>query len=156
MTKPVAANTPTAFGYGQEWTNTEIDFGLCTHDDTPHFGHGTASSGIAAGNGLAIHKYAGAAPKADLVVVALDFTRVGFTIADAVQYIVAKANVLNKPFVINASVGEYYGSHDGTDLEAKIIDGMVTGSGKCLIEMLVQFLFMLVILQIVLILISHG
>lgn len=133
MTKPVAANTPTTFGYGQEWTNTEIDLGLCTHDDTPHFGHGTASSGIAAGNGLAIHKYAGAAPKADLVVVALDFTRVGFTIADAVQYIVAKANVLNKPFVINASVGEYYGSHDGTDLEAKIIDGMVTGSGKCLI-----------------------
>jgi minor extracellular serine protease Vpr len=51
MTKPIAANTPTAFGYGQEWTNSEIDLGLCTHDDTPHFGHGTASSGIAVGNG---------------------------------------------------------------------------------------------------------
>ena len=133
MTKPIAANTPTAFGYGQEWTNSEIDLGLCTHDDTPHFGHGTASSGIAAGNGLAIGKYAGVAPKADIIVVALDFTRPGFTIADAVQYIVAKASLLNKPFVINASVGEYYGSHDGTDLEAKIIDGMVTGAGKCFV-----------------------
>lgn len=133
MTKPIAANTPTAFGYGQEWTNNDIDLGLCTHDDTPHFGHGTASTGIAAGNGLAIHKYAGVASKADIIVVALDFNRTGFTIADAVQYIAAKANILNKPFVINASVGEYYGSHDGTDLEAKIIDGMVTGAGKCLV-----------------------
>ncbi len=133
MNKPVAANTPTAFGYGQEWTNSDIDLGLCTHDDLAHFGHGTASSGIAAGNGLAIGKYAGVAPKADIIVVALDFTRPGFTIADAVQYIVAKASLLNKPFVINASVGEYYGSHDGTDLEAKIIDGMVTGAGKCFV-----------------------
>lgn len=133
MTKPIAANTPTVFGYGQEWTNNDIDLGLCTHDDTPHFGHGTASSGIAAGNGLAIHKYDGVASKADIIVVALDFARVGFTIADAVQYIVSKAAILNKPFVINASVGEYYGSHDGTDLEAQIIDGMVTGPGKCMV-----------------------
>ena len=133
MNKPVAANTPTAFGYGQEWTNSDIDLGLCTHDDLTHFGHGTASSGIAAGNGLAIGKYAGVATKADLIVVAMDFGRAGFTIADAVQYIVSKSALLNKPFVINASLGEYYGSHDGTDLEAKIIDGMVTGPGKCLV-----------------------
>ncbi len=133
MTKPIAANTPTAFGYGQEWTNSEIDLGLCTHDDTPHFGHGTASSGIAAGNGLAINHHAGVAPKADIIVVAMDFNRPGFTIADAVQYISTKAALLNKPFVINASVGEYYGSHDGTDLEAQIINGMVSGSGKCMV-----------------------
>lgn len=133
MTKPIAANTPTAFGYGQEWTNTDIDLGLCTHDDTPHFGHGTASSGIAAGNGLAINHHAGVAPKADIIVVGMDFNRPGFTIADAVQYISTKAALLNKPFVINASVGEYYGSHDGTDLEAQIINGMVSGPGKCMV-----------------------
>lgn len=125
MNKPVAANTPTPFGYGQEWTNADIDMGLCTHDDLAHYGHGSNSSGIAAGNGLSINHYEGMAPKADLIVVALDFGRPGFTIADALQYIIAKAQLLGQPLVVNASVGDYYGSHDGTDLEAQMISGMI-------------------------------
>lgn len=134
MNKPVAANTPTVFGYGQEWTNTDIDQGLCTHDDLAHYGHGTASSGIAAGNGLAINHYKGMAPKADIVVVALDFNDPNHTIADAVQYIFSKAAIIGKPVVINASVGDYDGSHDGTDLESKIIDTMITQSpGRALV-----------------------
>ncbi|MCP2937718.1 S8 family serine peptidase, partial [Salmonella enterica subsp. enterica serovar Typhimurium] len=47
MNKPVAVNTPTPFGYGQEWDHQAIDAGQCTHDDLAHYGHGTASSGIA-------------------------------------------------------------------------------------------------------------
>lgn len=134
MTKPVAANTPTVFGYGQEWDNTQIDLGLCTHTDLQHFGHGTNSAGIAAGNGYSINKYEGMAPKADLIVVALDFDRPGYTIADAVQYIVTKSQLLNKPLVINASVGDYYGSHDGTDLQAQIIDNMIANiPGRALV-----------------------
>lgn len=134
MNKPLAVNTPTAFGYGQEWSQADIDAGLCTHDDLAHYGHGTASSGIAAGNGLAINHYSGMAPKADIIVVALDFNDPNHTIADAVQYIFGKADALGKPAVINASVGDYDGSHDGTDLESKIIDTMITQSpGKALI-----------------------
>lgn len=134
MNKPLAANTPTLFGYGQEWNNTEIDLGQCTHDDLAHFGHGTASSGIAAGNGLAINHFKGMAPKADIVVVALDFSNPNHTIADAVQYIFAKAALMGKPVVINASVGDYDGSHDGTDLESRIIDTMITQSpGRALV-----------------------
>jgi subtilisin family serine protease len=134
MTKPNAANTPTPFNYGQEWTNTDIDLGLCTHTDLINFGHGTNSTGIAAGNGYSINKYEGMAPKADIIVVALNFNRPGFTIADAVQYIVTKAQLLNKPLVINASVGDYYGSHDGTDLEAKIIDNLIANvPGRALV-----------------------
>ena len=134
MTKPFAVNTPTTFGYGQEWNNTEIDLGQCTHDDLAHFGHGTNSSGIAAGNGLAINHFEGVAPKADLIVVALNFNRFGFVIADAVQYIVSKAQLLNKPLVINASVGDYFGSHDGTDLESHIIDNMISNvPGRALV-----------------------
>ncbi|MDF2452636.1 MAG: peptidase and in kexin sedolisin [Bacteroidota bacterium] len=125
MNKPSAANTPTVFGYGQEWTNTEIDLGLCTHTDLTHFGHGTNSSGIAAGNGFSVNRYEGMAPKADLIVVALDFNRPGFTISDALQYIINKSSVLNKPLVVNASVGDYYGSHDGTDLESQIINNLI-------------------------------
>ena len=125
MTKPVAANTPTAFGYGQEWNNTELDLGLSNHSDAAHFGHGTASAGIAAGNGLALNKHEGGAPKADIMMVAIDFNRAGFVIADAVKYLVTKAQFLNKPLIINASVGDYYGSHDGTNLEALIIDTLM-------------------------------
>ena len=124
MTKPLAANTPTPFGYGQEWNNTDIDLGSCTHSDAAHYGHGTASAGIAAGNGLAIGKHEGGAPKANIMVVALDFNKTGFVIADAVQYLISKAQLLNMPLVINASVGDYYGSHDGTDLEAQLIDNL--------------------------------
>lgn len=134
MNKAVAANTPAAFGYGQEWTNAEIDLGQCTHDDLAHYGHGTASSGIAAGNGLAINHFKGMAPKANIIVVALDFNDPNHTIADAVQYIFAKAAAMGKPVVINASVGDYDGSHDGTDLESKAIDGMITQStGRALV-----------------------
>lgn len=125
MNKPLAANTPTPFGYGQEWTNADIDMGLCTHTDLAHYGHGSNSSGIAAGNGLSIGHYEGMAPKADIIVVALDFGRPGYTIADALQYIITKAQLLGQPLVVNASVGDYYGSHDGTDLEAQMISNMI-------------------------------
>lgn len=134
MTKPLAANTPTPFGYGQEWDNADIDLGLCTHDDAPHYGHGTASSGIAAGNGLSVGHYEGMAPKADIIVVALDFNRPGFTISDALQYIITKAQQIGQPLVVNASVGDYYGSHDGTDLESQIINGMIANiPGRALV-----------------------
>lgn len=134
MTKPLAMNTPTTFGYGQEWNNFEIDLGQCTHSDLVHYGHGTASSGIAAGNGLAINHYEGIAPKADLMVVAVDFNRPGFTIADAVHYLIEKAQLLGKPLVINASLGDYFGSHDGTDLETQIINNLITASpGRALV-----------------------
>lgn len=134
MTKPTAVNTPTTFGYGQEWNNTQIDLGQCTHNDLPHYGHGTMSSGIAAGNGYSVNKYEGMAPKADIIVVALDFNRPGFTISDALRYIIEKSQLLNKPLVVNASVGDYYGSHDGTDLETQIINNLISDEpGRALI-----------------------
>lgn len=128
MTKSFAVNTPTTFGYGQEWSNYEIDQGQCTHSDLLHYGHGTVSSGIAAGNGLSVNHYEGIAPKADIVVVGVDFNRSGFTIADAVQYLIEKAELLGKPIVINVSLGDYNGSHDGTDLETQIINSLITAS----------------------------
>ncbi len=120
-------NVPAPFGYGQEWTSTQINSGLCTHNDLPYYGHGTGVTGIAAGNGKANGTHEGCAAKANIIVVALAFNKPGPIIADAVQYIVNKATAAGKPFVINASVGDYYGSHDGTDPEAKLIDGLIAG-----------------------------
>ncbi|MBA2613573.1 MAG: S8 family peptidase [Bacteroidetes bacterium] len=116
---------PQPYNYGIEWTDAQINANQCTHNDLPHFGHGTHVCGIATGNGLANGTHEGVASKADIVVVALDFNSSGPTIADAVQYIFSKATLLGKPCVINASVGGYYGSHDGTDLEAKLIQSMI-------------------------------
>lgn len=119
---------PAPFGYGIEWTDADINANQCTHSDMAFYGHGTHVAGVAAGNGLANHTHEGCAPEADIVMVAMDFNHNGPANADAVQYILDKAALLGKPCVINASVGNYYGSHDGTDLEAKLIDNLLTSA----------------------------
>lgn len=123
---PLAANTP-VYGYGQEWDNTGIDAGLAAAStDIDWYGHGTHVAGIAAGNGLANGNYKGVAPKADIVFVAFDFYSSNPTLmTDAVDYIYNKATSLGKPCVINASLGDYYGSHDGLDLQAQLIKNMI-------------------------------
>jgi subtilisin family serine protease len=129
--KPTAANTPQPYNYGQEWTNTQIDLGQCTQTDVAHSGHGTNSSGIAAGNGNSTpgNKYRGVAPKADLIVVAFNFNNPsGSYIVEAVDYIYAKAQALGKPCVINLSIGDYYGSHDGQDLQAQQMNSLLTAA----------------------------
>lgn len=119
-------NSPMPFNYGEEWTAAQINASVCTHNDLPYWGHGTHVSGIAAGNGLATGNHAGVASKGNIIVVALDFNKPAPIIADGVQYIVNKATAAGKPFVINASVGDYYGSHDATDTEAKMIEALIS------------------------------
>jgi subtilisin family serine protease len=120
---------PAPWNYGTVWDSAQINANLCTHDDLQHYGHGTHVTGIAAGNGLSTNaaNYAGAAPKSKIIMVALDFS--GFNsptaVADAAAFIYAKAQALGLPCVINASVGDYYGSHDGKDLQALMIDSLL-------------------------------
>jgi subtilisin family serine protease len=124
--QPADVNTP-VYGYGQEWNNLEIDAGLAAaHNDIAWNGHGTHVSGIAAGNGLASGDHKGVAPKADIIFVAFDFYSPNPSLmTDAVDYIYSKANAMAKPCVINASLGDYYGSHDGLDLQAQMIKNMI-------------------------------
>jgi subtilisin family serine protease len=121
------ANSPQPYNYGQEWDSTEIDNGSATsHDATYYYGHGTHITGIAAGNGLAMNKYEGIAPEADIIFVALDFNSTNPTlVTDAVNYIYEKAQAIGKPCVINSSFGDYYGSHDGNDLQAQTIKNLI-------------------------------
>ncbi|MGE0567169.1 MAG: S8 family serine peptidase, partial [Bacteroidia bacterium] len=54
--------------------------------------------------------------------------------SDAVDYIFSKAAAEGKPCVINASVGDYYGSHDATDLSPQLIENIITQSpGRVLV-----------------------
>jgi gliding motility-associated-like protein len=111
------------YGYGQEWSNIDIDNGLCTHNPSAAFGHGTHVAGVAAGNGLATGGYLGTAPAADIIAVYATNS-----VLDAVSYIYSKAQAAGKPCVINASVGSDFGPHDGKDLESMAIDSLINAN----------------------------
>lgn len=128
MTKPIAANTPQPYGYGQEWSRADIDSGFASsHTGEDEYGHGTYVAGIGSGNGRAVGHFQGVAPESDLLIVSYDFQASDTVsrIVHAVDYIFAKANQLGKPCVINASLGDYYGSHDGMDLQSQFISNLI-------------------------------
>lgn len=120
---------PSPWLYGTLWDSAQINAGQCTHNDLQYYGHGTHVTGIAAGNGRSTtaRDYSGGAPHSDIIMVALDFYGVNspVAVADAAAFIYAQAQALNRPCVINASVGDYYGSHDGMDLQALMIDSLL-------------------------------
>lgn len=116
--------TPMPYGYGTEWNSVAINNGSASaHQDGP-YGHGSMVSGIAAGNGLAVNNYKGVAPGSDIIFVGYD-PYYNASITDAVNYIFSKASVIGKPVVINISLGDYLGSHDGQDLQAQAIGNMI-------------------------------
>jgi subtilisin family serine protease len=129
-----SVNTPMPYNYGQEWSGAQLDSGLSNHTDYTNGGHGTKVTGVAAGNGNSAFQYRGIAPEAAIIFVAIDFNNPGPTVVDAVNYIFAKAALEGKPCVINISLGDYYGSHDGTDLQAQMIDNMLDAqSGRAVV-----------------------
>lgn len=117
---------PMPYAYGQEWDSTSINNGSCTHSDLTYWGHGTHVAGVASGNGRSTGNHQGCAPKSTIMAVAVDFNSNAPVIADAVHYIINTASALNMPVAINASVGDYYGSHDATDLQAQMIISLVS------------------------------
>ncbi len=133
QTKPAINSPSTPINYGQEWNNLQIDSGLAIgHTDADQHGHGTHVAGIAVGNGRATGKYKGVAPNADIIVVAVDFSgsapfKPSYPVADAAYYIYSKATAMGKPCVINASLGNSTGSHDGQDLQAQLINNLING-----------------------------
>lgn len=121
-------NTPSKYGYGQEWDSSHINAGNCPHvDQAGYYGHGSSVASTGSGNGLATGKHAGGAPRSDIIMVANDFDAANWTatIADGVDYILEKADSIGKPVVINTSVGTYSGSHDAKDPAAQIIEGLL-------------------------------
>lgn len=101
-------------------------------------GHGTAVAGIAAGNGRESQgQYRGVAFESQLLVVKLGVADpLGFPrtteLMTAIDYVVRRAAQLGKPVAINISIGNTYGSHDGTSLLETYIDN-VSNYGKNII-----------------------
>jgi len=132
-----AADAPTGFSYGTEWSRTLIQGGYsaCLHRD--NHGHGTHVAGTAAGNGSANSEagpYTGLAPEAELLIVKFDFDNeknrnTTTAILDGINWIFQKATAEGKPCVINMSLGSDYGPHDGSTIEERGIDDLV-GANK--------------------------
>lgn len=125
-------DSPQPYGYGREWTQEELNSGGAIPTEPPTlYGHGSTVAGTGVGNGLANGRHKGVAPKSDIIIVATNFSRPNWTssVADGVAYIIAQAEALGKPAVINASLGSYLGSHDGKDAAALFIQQMLNADG---------------------------
>lgn len=120
---------PEGYSYGRELkTQTSI---LNAKKDVTNLSHGTHVAGIAAGaGGGASNLYRGIASKSDLVLVSTTMTDDG--IIDGIKYIFDYANSIDKPCVINISIGKHVGPHDGTSLFDMFCDDIV-GEGKIIV-----------------------
>ena len=121
-----AVRTPAAYGYGQVWTAADIDNDICTSNEESS-GHGTSVSGVGSSDGSATGRETGMAPDSKIIFVETDFNFQNWTltIADAVDFIFSKADELGLPAVVNLSLGSYFGSHDGNDPAAELMETLL-------------------------------
>jgi len=132
----IQGSPPAGFKNGTEYDSIQLNTAL--NNPRPYtvvpsidnIGHGTAITGVAAGNGRSsIGLQKGVAPEASIIVVKLghrgneNFAR-STEVMRAIKYISDKAEMLNMPVSINISYGTNNGSHDGTSLFETFIDAM--------------------------------
>ncbi|MEX2611666.1 MAG: S8 family serine peptidase [Gemmatimonadota bacterium] len=133
---PIQAG-PHTFDYGVECTAARIDAGQCPLRD--RLGHGTHVAGIAVGDGSATgrgvprYRFPGMAPRADLLVVRGGDTGVdAAALLDGVAWMMARADELGRPLVVNLSIGTQSGPHDGTTLLERALDALA-GPGRLIV-----------------------
>lgn len=133
----IPGNPPEGYVQGTEYTQEKINEALQQENRTERMkivpsedrsGHGTAVTGIAAGNGRGSKgaRYQGVASESGILVVKLGTPREeGFPrtteLMQAIDYVVKKAQRAARPVAINISFGNTYGSHTGTSLLERFI-----------------------------------
>lgn len=90
-------------------------------------GHGTHVTGIAAG---AVGPYEGIAPEADIIAVKTNFQNTA--IGEGVRWIFAEATRLNRPAVVNLSLGGHGDAHDGSDDLSTLVH-QASGPGRIVV-----------------------
>ncbi len=103
-------------------------------DSTDDIGHGTHVAGIATG-AFTGNVYRGVAPEADVALVSYkmdDSSSSNVSISNGIKYIYDYATSVNKPCVVNMSLGMHLGPHDGTSTFDVVCDQM-QGEGKLLV-----------------------
>ena len=144
--------SPPGFAYGVEYDQVAIDQALNSPDPfaivrhRPEQGsHGTHVAGIATGNGRSgdanfpAGQSVGTAPGADIIFVQPAPTgQIGtFTdsarVAEAIAYIFRRAEQLGRPCVVNMSLGQNGGSHDGESIVERAIDRLLEVPGRAFV-----------------------
>lgn len=145
-------HSPNRFNYGVEYDADDINNALQARDPFAlirHYpqraAHGTHVAGIAAGNGRAndagssAGRFVGVAPEATIIFVhaAADEVEGSFTdsahVAEAISYVFEKATELGMPCVINMSLGQNGGSHDGESVVERAIDRLLEQRGRAFV-----------------------
>ncbi|MGM9712592.1 MAG: S8 family peptidase [Prevotella sp.] len=123
---------PAKYGYGIEMTTEEAL--QRAKADANINSHGTHVAAIAAGcDPFMDNAWWGTAPDADIVLVALDqSTCTHADITNAVEYIFDYAAEVGKPCVVNLSLGNHDGPHDGTSAFDRMADAM-QGPGRIIV-----------------------
>lgn len=112
---------------GCYYENPEQIRQLTTDDTTTS--HGTQVAGIAAGS-YRDNNWHGIAPEADIVACGIPEDKLtDARVAYCITYINDYARRVNKPYVINISLGSHVGLHDGSSYLSRVIEQM-SGPGK--------------------------
>ena len=143
--------TPEGFQVGVEYTRQQINedlqsgqpHSIVRHDPGPG-SHGTHVASTAAGNGRSgdnefpTGQFVGMAPESHIIFVqpATDPQISTFTdsvrVAEGLAYIFRKADELGLPCVVNLSLGQNGGSHDGESIVERIIDRLLEQPGRAM------------------------
>lgn len=126
------ATAPEKYGYGIELNTPELI--KKAEGDTSGNSHGTHVTGIAAGSDdYKDGAFVGNAPDADIVLVALDLSSSNSAdILNGVNYIFDYADEVKKPCVVNLSLGNHEGPHDGTSTFDTMADKL-QGPGRLIV-----------------------
>jgi subtilisin family serine protease len=149
MRRRASEQSPAAWPYGVEYSRADIesDFksghphSVVRHRDNRDDHHGTTTASLACGNGRsapgsAVTPRQGVAPKATIAVVATvetssrplgDLKRV----ADGIAYLFERAG--KRPCVVNVSMGDGLGPHDGTTLVERAIDQLTRAKNRAVV-----------------------
>lgn len=109
---------PEKYPYGAVYATPEA-IRTAAHDFSQDT-HGTHVAAIAASSSA---NYSGMAPEADVLLVSTNRSAAG--IVDGVAYLLDKAKELDRPMVINLSMGTVLGFKDGSDAVASMIDALL-------------------------------
>ena len=116
-----AGVSPSNFNYGSE--EKAKDDILLLETDNPYDSHGTHVAGITSGaNWSSTQNYKGIAYNSKLVLVSIKGGVNNVDISDGIKYISEKAQELKIPAVVNMSLGEHIGPHDGSSIFDKLCD----------------------------------
>ena len=152
LTPQGSEHHPSGFTFGVEYDESDINSALAAanpfsqvrHEPNPG-SHGTHVAGAAAGNGrsadatFAANRYVGTAPNARIIFVqpATNDQTSTFTdsahVAEAIAYIYGKAAELGMPCVINMSLGQNGGSHDGESTVERAMDRLLETPGRAFV-----------------------